>query len=105
MQVDSHASWRGGRRGWGFPKTFTTIVWQRRGNRMKVRANGETFRWRAVGPAIPISLRAFTVQRFRGEDVRVPVVVAGRARLAWRAKQIGVVLGDMKLAVAPPETI
>lgn len=99
MQVDSAASRRGGRRNWGFPKTLTSINWQRHGSRIEVRANGQLFRWRPAGLALPVCLRAFSVQRFRGRDVRIPLKVTGRARLAWRGRQIGLLLEDMTLVV------
>jgi hypothetical protein len=102
MRVNSVASRRGGRRVWGFPKTLADITWHERRNRIEVRAKGEVFRWRACGPQIPISLRAFTVQRFRGADVRVPVAVSGRVQFAFRGMQLGVVLHEMKLVVEAP---
>ena len=103
MQVDSAATQRGGRRNWGFPKTLAQISWQRRGARIEVRANGQTLRWLAAGPSIPIRLRASTVQRLRGAHVRVPLTVSGRVRLAWRGRQLGVLLDDMTLVVEAPE--
>ena len=105
MQVNSVASRRCGRRNWGFPKTLAEISWRRRGRRIEVIANGQRFRWLAVGPNIPIQLRATSVQRFRGSDVRVPVDVCGRVRLAWRGRQIGLFLGEIILEVAPPQHV
>lgn len=102
MAVDSADSRRGGRRNWGYPKTLQEIVWKRRGWRVEVRAKGRVLRWRLGAVRVPMRMRAFTVQRLRGEEVRVPIEVSGRVGLAWRGRQIGIWLDDMRLTVAPP---
>lgn len=102
MAVDSPASRRGGRRNWGYPKTLQEIGWRRRGHRVEVRAEGRVLRWKLCAAPIPLRLRGFTVQRLHGEAVRVPVAVSGRVGLAWRGRQLGVVVHDMRLIVSPP---
>jgi hypothetical protein len=102
MWVDSTLSRRGGRRGWGFPKLLAHLQWQDATGRIEYRARHQVWRVRAVGPCITVQLKAWSVQRLRGEDVRVPVCIVGNARLGFRGKQLALLLEDFTLDVLPP---
>lgn len=105
MLVTSEASRRGGRENWGFPKELAALSWQKRGARVEFRKSGEVFRFRVCGPRFPVRLRFFCVQTLQNQDVRVPFFIEGGARLAWRGRQIAVLLDDFIFDVEAPEPL
>lgn len=95
MAVTSEASCRAGRENWGFPKVLANLTWQQRGARIEFRKDEATvYRLRACGPRFPVRLSFFCVQTLNGRDVRVPFHIAGKARLAWRGRQIALLLEE-----------
>jgi hypothetical protein len=108
MWVNAERALRGGRHGWGFPKQMAQLGWESDGARVTFRAARkewqQQWRFRAFGLAVPLHLRAWTVQRYRGESVRVPVVVAGSARLAFRGRQWAVLIEDFVLDIGVGDT-
>lgn len=102
MLVSREASRDGGRHIWGFPKETTPLKWTQREHRVTFQGNRCIWRARAVGPRLPLKLRAWTVQNLRGERVRVPFEVRGRARLAWCGRVPCVLLEEMILRVDAP---
>ncbi|HEX8833952.1 MAG TPA: hypothetical protein VF719_07110 [Abditibacteriaceae bacterium] len=99
MPVNSLAAREGGRRGWGFPKELADLRWEQHGERVTFRAGKTVWRFRGFGPSFPIALSAWTVQTHNGEIVRVPVRVAGKARFAFRGRQLALWLREMQLDV------
>lgn len=105
MYVDSRASQIGGRRGWGFPKEMANLAWRKRGARIEFRHENRVFRFRVSCVKFPIALRAFVVQNLDGENVRVPIEVSGRARLAFGGRQFALLVEDFRFEVLPPQAI
>jgi hypothetical protein len=102
MPVTSPASMIGGRRIWGFPKSLAHLHWQRQGNRITFRTGKKQWRARAVGPRIPLRLRASSTQKLNGEWVRVPFEITGHVRLAWYGRRLAVLLEAFEMVVHPP---
>jgi len=105
MLVTSALSMRGGRENWGFPKQLANLKWARRGVNIEFRAENEIYRLRACGPRFPIRLRGFCAQTLNGHDVRVPLSLWGRARFAWRGKQIALLIEDFVFEVKEAEAL
>lgn len=107
MWVDSADSMREGRAIWGFPKTLHSMVWERDSQSIEFRAaDGDKVLWwrvRAVGPTFPIALRGFCVQQLNDRAVKVPVSFRGRARLAWRGKQLVMAVEEFVMTVEAPQ--
>lgn len=106
MQVSSPASMRGGRRGWGYPKTLADLTW-RETNEMTVfnarlQNREHIYRARAFGPSFPIRVRAWSAQTLNGKDVRAPFQLRGRARLAKVNRRLGVCIESFEMRVLPP---
>ena len=104
MPVTSEASRQAGRELWGFPKELGNLSWRQSAQRIVFQKEGETFRFRSMKFSFPIRAKAWTNQVLNGQNVRVPCAIQGRARLAFRGKQISVLLGNFTLEVFPPIT-
>ena len=104
MLVTSEASRQAGHALWGFPKELGNLNWQRNGRRIMFQKEREIFRFRAFGFSFPLRAEAWTNQILNGKNVRVPCAIEGRAKLAFRGKQIAVLLEDFELQVFPPIT-
>ncbi len=102
MPVTSPASMIGGRRIWGFPKTLAELNWQRNGERITFTAGKRQWRARAVGPQIPLRLRASSTQQLNGEWVRVPLELKGCARLAFCGRRCVILLELFNMVVQAP---
>lgn len=102
MSVDLKASMLGGRQIWGFPKTLETLSWEKRGDHLEFQRETLKFRLRAVGPSFPLALRFWTVQNLNGQSVRVPGQIRARARLAFRGRQIALVVEDFRMKFEAP---
>ena len=102
MLVSREASREGGRHIWGFPKETTPLKWTQTSERVRFQGDRKTWRARAIGPRLPVKLRAWTVQNLRGERVRVPFHIGGTLRLAWCGKMPCALLEDMMLRVDAP---
>jgi hypothetical protein len=94
MLVTSALSMRGGRENWGFPKQLANLKWTQRGAHVEFCAENDIYRLRACGPRFPLSLRGFCTQTLNGQEVRVPLFLQGKARMAWRGKQIALLIED-----------
>jgi hypothetical protein len=105
MAVTSEASCRGGRENWGFPKRLANLQWRQRGARIEFRGESEIYRLRAFGPCFALCVRAWCVQMLGGRDVRVPFLLRGDARLAWRGRQLALLVEDFEFIVDAPEVI
>ena len=103
MWVNTPASMIGGRRGWGFPKRLAPLRWQRQDQRIMFEAGKGKYRVRACGPSLPIRAHSWSVQVLDGRAVRVPLRVSGRIRIAWRGRQIVLLIESLVLSVLPPE--
>lgn len=106
MQVSSLASLRGGRGGWGYPKTLGDLKW-RLENRVTVfdsrfEKRHNVYRARAFGPSLPIRVRAWSAQTLNKKSIRAPFVLRGRARFAWVNRRLGVVVESFAMRVSPP---
>ncbi len=102
MSVDLVASMIGGRKIWGFPKTLETLSWKKRENRLEFRRKSQVFRLKSVGPSFPLALGFWTVQSLNGREVRVPGQIRARARLAFRGRQIGLMVEDFEMRFEGP---
>ncbi len=105
MQVDLPASMRCGRALWGFPKTLTALRWQRKNSHITFETSEKTWRFRISRWSVPIKLRASAVQVLAGQNMRVPMKIRARARLAWRGRQCGVLLENFDFEVAAPQLL
>ncbi len=105
MLVTSADSVRAGRENWGFPKQLAPLKWQRRGARVSFESPSAIYRLGACGPRFPVRVKFFCVQTLDGEDVRVPFELEGAARLAWRGRQIAVVIEDFAMKVSAPQAL
>ena len=105
MLVDSSASMHGGRANWGFPKRLAPLHWEREGRRARFEYSPRIWRARCWGPALPLRVTARVTQVLHGRAVRVPVRLQGRARLAWRGRQIGVFVDEFAMTVLPPSPV
>ena len=105
MYVDSPESREAGRKLWGFPKELADLEWQSGGSHITFRKEQKYFRFRGVGFSIPFRAKTFTVQVLNGEKVRVPVEVSGQAGLAFRGKQLAIVLEEFEMQVFAPQNI
>ncbi|HEX8235511.1 MAG TPA: acetoacetate decarboxylase family protein [Abditibacteriaceae bacterium] len=102
MPVTSKASMIGGRRIWGFPKTLANLQWRRNGERIVFTAGTKQWHAQAVGPRIPLRLRASSTQQLNGEWVRVPLQITAQARLAWCGRRFAILLESFDMVVHPP---
>lgn len=89
MWVDSENSRRGGRGNWGFPKELAQFKTDFRGPR-------------GFGISFPIRARFWTAQSLDGKTVKVPGEIVGRARLAFRGRQVAICLEEFSLKVEVP---
>jgi hypothetical protein len=105
MLVTSEHSRRGGRENWGFPKQLAHLHWQQRGKRIEFQSESRMYRFRACGPRFPLSAGGFCVQTLNGQDVRVPLKIKGQARLAWRGRQVALLVENFVFHVDWPEPI
>ena len=105
MSVDLEASRIGGREIWGFPKTLENLAWKRRGKRLEFRRESQKIYLRAVGPSFPLALAFWTVQSLNGRDVRVPGQIKARGRLAFRGRQIAVLVEDFWMKFNPTHAL
>ena len=105
MLVTSADSMRAGRENWGFPKQVAHLKWQRRGGQVEFHSAHEIYRLRVCGPRLPLRVKFFCVQTLDGEDVRVPFELEGAAQLAWRGRQIAVVIEDFAMKVSAPQAL
>lgn len=103
MLVTSDASRRGGRAIWGYPKELSRLDWTRHDRHVIFSHGRRTWRVRVCGPALPLRLRAWTIQTRDGQRVRVPWAVSGRLRLAWQGRRPALLLEPMHLRVEPPK--
>ena len=102
MPVTSEASRRAGRALWGFPKELGSLAWRQNGARIEFQKEREIFRFRALKFSFPVRAKAWTNQFLNGQNVRVPVSIQGRARLAFRGKQCALFLESFEMQVFPP---
>lgn len=105
MSVNSPASKIGGREIWGYPKTLESLSWRRDGNRLIFRRENQTFRLRICGPSFPIALPFWTIQTLDGADVRVPAHMKARVKLAFRGRQIALLVEEFAMVFEPPQTL
>jgi hypothetical protein len=103
MPVNSAASREAGRTLWGFPKTLENLSWKRKGRYIVFRRQRERFRFRTTKISFPMRAEVWTNQTLRGQNVRVPCVISGRARIAFRGKQWAWFLEEFELQVFAPE--
>ena len=103
MPVTSEASRQAGRALWGFPKELGVLSWRQNGARIEFEKQGEIFRFRALKFSFPVRAKAWTNQSLNGQNVRVPVSIQGRARLAFRGKQCALFLESFEMQVFPPK--
>ena len=104
MLVTSEASRQAGRELWGFPKELAKISWRQNPQRIVFQKKGECFCFRSVGFSFPLKVKAWTNQILDGQNVRVPCTIQSRARLAFRGKQIALLLENFEMQVFPPAT-
>lgn len=102
MLVTSEASRQAGRELWGFPKELANLSWRQNAQRIVFQKKGECFRFRATGFSFPLKAKAWTNQILNGQNVRVSCAIEGRARLAFRGKQIALILENFEMRVFPP---
>ncbi len=106
MQVSSFDSMRGGRRGWGYPKTMGDLKWREETKAVVFDARFENrsrvYRSRAFGPSFPIAVRAWSAQTLNEKSIRAPFTLRGRARLAWMNRRLGVFVESFAMCVSPP---
>jgi hypothetical protein len=105
MLVTSEDSRRGGRENWGFPKELASLQWRQLGKHLEFQTVREIYRLRAWGPGFPLSAKGFCVQTLNGQEVRVPMQIQGRARLAWRGRQIALLIEEFVFNVEGPEKL
>ncbi len=103
MLVTSEKARRGGIENWGFPKQLADLRWQQRAKRIEFRKGDAVYRLRAFGPRIPLCVRFFCVQTLNNQEVRVPFSLRGKARLAWRGRQIALLVEDFVFDVEAPK--
>ena len=104
MLVTNEASRKAGRELWGFPKELENLNWQQNATRIVFQKERETFRWRAFKFSFPVRAKIWTSQILNGQNVRVPGAIEGRARIAFRGKQIALLLENFQMQVFPPIT-
>lgn len=102
MSVTLPASVCGGREIWGFPKTLEHLSWQERGARLTFEREGQRFSFRACGPQFPFALPFWTVQNLNGQDMRVPGRIRASAQLAFRGRQLALLLPRFEMTIEPP---
>ena len=102
MLVTSEASLEAGRALWGFPKELAKLSWKQEAQRIVFRKRDEVFRFRSFGIAFPVHAKAWTNQVLDGRDVRVPCTIQGRARLAFRGKQVALLMEDFEMQIFAP---
>ena len=105
MPVTSDEARIGGIENWGFPKQLANLRWQQNGQRIEFHKGAQIFNLRAFGPRFPISLCFFCVQTLHQQQVRVPFKIKGTARLAWRGRQIALLLEEFVFDVEAPQMI
>ena len=105
MAVTSEDSKRAGRDNWGFPKQLENLCWQQREDHIEFRRETEIYRLRACGPRFPFRVKFFCVQTLNRQEVRVPFRMEGKARLAWRGRQIALIVEDFVFDVEAPQLI
>ena len=105
MPVTSEDSRQAGRALWGFPKELEAMIWNRKGARIEFQKESEKFRFRALRFSFPVKAKTWTNQILDGENVRVPVSIQGRARIAFRGKQIALFLESFEMQVFAPITL
>jgi hypothetical protein len=86
----------------GLSQNVGRIKLAAQGERITFTAGKRQWRARAVGPQIPLRLRASSTQQLNGEWVRVPFEIKGRARLAFSGRRLAVVLESFEMVVHPP---
>ena len=94
MLVTSPDSMRAGRENWGFPKRLAQLKWKKHAGRVSFEAPAAIYRLRACGPRFPLRVKFFCVQTLGGQDVRVPFELGGKARLAWRGRQMALLIEE-----------
>ena len=104
MLVTSEASRQAGRDLWGFPKKLGNLHWQQNATRIVFQKGRKTFRFRAFKFSRPVRAKAWTNQVLNGQNVRVPFAIEGRARIAFRGKQVALLLENFEMQVFPPTT-
>ena len=102
MAVTSEESMHAGRANWGFPKRLAKLSWKRSGARLEFWTESENYRLRLRGPRLPMRAKFFCVQTLEGREVRVPLKSSGQARIAWRGRQIALLIEDFVFEVNPP---
>lgn len=105
MAVTSEDSKRAGRENWGFPKQLESLCWQQHGAHIEFRRDAEIYRLRACGPQFLFRVQFFCVQTLNDQEVRVPFRIEGKARMAWRGRQIALLLHDFVFDVEAPQLI
>lgn len=104
MSVDLEDSMIGGREIWGFPKTLESLGWSEGGNRIVFRRESQIFRVRAFGPSFSLVTPFWTAQQKGEQWLRVPGKIGGRARLAFRGRQLALVLSSFWMEIEEPQT-
>jgi len=102
MYVSSQAAMIGGRTGWGFPKQLRELDWEHQARRVAFQIDSRKWRVRASGPSFPVRAHLWTVQILNGRRVRVPIKIAGRARLAFQGRRFALLMESFEMTVAPP---
>ena len=105
MSVNLEESKRGGREIWGFPKELETLNWKKSASRVEFRRETQVFRLRAFGPRFPLALRFWTVQFLNQRPVRVPGKLSATAHLAFRGRQIALILDEFEMTIEPPHPL
>ena len=105
MMVTSENSMRAGRENWGFPKRLANVHWRQYEKRIEFQTESEIYHLRVWGPHFPLNAKGFCVQTLNGQDVRVPMQIQGQARLAWRGRQVALLVEKFVFHVDWPEPI
>jgi hypothetical protein len=103
MDVTLEASMREGRRIWGYPKTLRSIEWQRRDSHLNIESDG-VWRFRLASWSFPVAFAGWTWQT-REEEVKVPCRLNGKARFAWRGRQLALWVEDFTMEVQSPSSL
>ena len=105
MLVTSEDSMRGGRENWGFPKRLAALAWNQDEKRIEFQKAREKYRLHAWGPRLPLHFKGVCVQTLNGQNVRVPMAIRGQARLAWRGRQMTLLVENFFFDVDWPQPV
>lgn len=99
MSVTSPDSVVAGRANWGFPKVLEPLKWHNDGKRIQFSGHGEPVNLKPWGPRLPLKLKFSCIQDLHGQRVQVKGRISARGRLAWRGRQLALLLDGFQMHI------